>query len=224
MKNQYVGDIRDLFKYDLILRVMQESAVDKLLFIAMLTKDEENGDGGRTDYKKAKAGFLNKELVEHLRRYVNEEKRHLKHVENFFKIKGIEIQLILEPFSHSGRSAYFKRLEKEFLSDKLIFIDPDKGMEIENSDEKHILYDEIKYVYNSMTKSSILMIYQHIPREDRHAYFKKRCGELENATGNFPLYASDNQIAFFFLTKSKSARKNLENLVKKYKQEYPELI
>lgn len=49
MKNQYFGDTRDLFKYDLILELLLENDfLERFTFIPMLTEDTENLHGRRT--------------------------------------------------------------------------------------------------------------------------------------------------------------------------------
>ncbi|MCJ2670040.1 MAG: hypothetical protein LN416_05970, partial [Candidatus Thermoplasmatota archaeon] len=56
MKNQYFGDTRDLFKYDLVLELLLGTELRRFTFIPMLTRDEESSDGGKTDYGNATAG------------------------------------------------------------------------------------------------------------------------------------------------------------------------
>lgn len=52
MKNQYFGDTRDLLKYDLALELLLRCNLSRLTFIPMLTRDEPNTHGSRTDYGK----------------------------------------------------------------------------------------------------------------------------------------------------------------------------
>ncbi len=56
MKNQYFGDKRDLFKYDLALRVCQKLGLG-FTFIPMLTAPDNRTDGNQIDYENAKAGY-----------------------------------------------------------------------------------------------------------------------------------------------------------------------
>ena len=67
MKNQYFGDSRDLFKYDLILRLSQKTNINRLLFASMLTVDDKSNDGNNSDYSKT-AGVNNKELFDFLKK------------------------------------------------------------------------------------------------------------------------------------------------------------
>jgi len=58
MKNQYFGESRDLFKYDLALTVRKEFNLG-LSFIPMLTAPDGRTHGNQIDHSHAKAGFNN---------------------------------------------------------------------------------------------------------------------------------------------------------------------
>ena len=48
MKNQYFGDRRDLFKYDLLLDVVESHGANRLTFVPMLTPNDDSGEGRLT--------------------------------------------------------------------------------------------------------------------------------------------------------------------------------
>ncbi|KPQ41767.1 MAG: hypothetical protein MPEBLZ_03685 [Candidatus Methanoperedens nitroreducens] len=227
MKNQYFGDIRDLFKYDLMSRICQENALtDRVLFIPMLTENGKTGDGNKIDYYKAKAGSKNKALLCCLTNCINNKKRDISEIGHYFNSKGMEIYIHHEPFINSERKKYFQKLIKEksqLFSHTLIFLDPDNGLEIKTSNKKHLLYCEVEELYTKMDVSSILMIYQHFPRESHMEYRSRRARELEKRTKDCPLQISDNEIIFFFLTKNKDLKMRLELALNNYKTDYPEL-
>ena len=227
MKNKYFGDTRDLFKYDLILKITQEVvSIHRFLFIPMLTSDDDSSDGNKTNYIKAKAGTQNKELMTHLKDCVNRDRRNIMEIEPYFKSNGVEIYIHEELFIHINRRNYFGKvkIKKEFFSNSLVFVDPDKGLEIQQSKEKHFLYREAKDIYDYMDGNSILMIYQHFPHENHKEYLHKRTNKLENLTGDSPIYISDNNIIFFLLTKSGGVKDQLKGTINKYKRHYPKLI
>ena len=227
MKNQYFGDIRDLFKYDLILRIIQETgSINRFLFIPMLTENDNRGDGNETDYNKAKAGTRNRNLMAYLENCVNENRRNITEIERYFESKGIEIYIHNEPFSHGKRKSYFDRIRKELFSQSLIFVDPDNGLEVKRSNEKHLLYPEVKDLYNCMDADSILMVYQHFPRA-RLKYTEYlpegRSNTLEKKIGDLPICISDKDIMFFLLTKNDELKSQLEKVVNGYLRDYPYL-
>ena len=83
MRNQFFGDIRDLFKYDLIAWLIQNiDNVDHFTFIPMLTEDDVKNHGLKTDYAKAKAGNKNVRLVKLLESCVNKGKRYIREIKS----------------------------------------------------------------------------------------------------------------------------------------------
>jgi hypothetical protein len=226
MKNKYFGDIRDLFKYDLILRIAQGMvSIHRFLFIPMLTRDDSNKEGEKTDYTQAKAGTQNKALMSYLKNCVDGNRRNIAEIGRYFELNRVEICIYKEQFSHKNRREYFNGIKgrKEFFSNALIFVDPDIGLEIEQAGEKHFFYREAKDIYDYMNEDSILMIYQHIPRENHKEYFCRRANELKNATEELPICVSDNEIIFFLLTKSSEVKEQLWGIISKYHGDYPKL-
>ncbi len=233
MKNQYFGDNRDLFKYDLILRVVKEiDSINHFMFIPMLTPDVPNNkstkrDGEKRNRRNAKAGTKNPGLVNFLDEFKDKSKRDIKHLKNFFEKQDIEVTIYCgknKHFSHEYREEYFKGIESELLSKSLIFVDPDNGLEIGRTREKHIRYKEVKKLYENMDEESALMIYQQFPHEDHRTYLDRRSVELkEKVAENLPIYISDNEITFFFLTRGETIRKQLAGIIRNYKEKYDEL-
>lgn len=229
MKTQYLGDVRDLFKYDLIQRILKEvSSLQGFTFISMLTKnDPKSGEGNKRDFDKAKAGTNNKDLMKSLKRYnkIDPNERDFTEVEKHFKSKGVKITIYKENefFERKSREDYFKKIEKRLLSNSLIFVDPDIGLQIKNSTKKHLLYSEVKELYERMDEYSILMIFQYFPREDHTEYLSRRANELRELTEDLPIYISDNEIIFFLLTKNRKLKSKLEGIINEYKRGYQTL-
>ena len=223
MKNQYFGDNRDLFKYDLICQIIRAGLVEHFMFIPMLTQSNE------ANRSKAKAGRENKELEIFLDECVRqgEEKRNIKQLESFFGKHGISITIYKkdEHFISRTRQEYFKQIKDKLLPKSLILVDPDIGLkdEDERLTDKHLSYSEVKNLYERMDKSSILMIFQFIPHENRENYFRRISKKLDEKVGNLPVYISDNQIVFLFLTRDKSRREALAKTIGDYKRRYPGL-
>jgi hypothetical protein len=224
MKNQYFGDTRDLFKYDLILQVMGGiPSIRSLTFIPMLTPDDESTHGNRTDHRRAKAGFKNRPLVEHLAACVLEGRRNVCEILPLFTAHGIQVNLHGEPFSTPDRAAYFRAIPDGWLRDALVFLDPDIGMEVARPGEKHLLYNEIGDLLGRTEGSSVLMIFQFYPRVERGAYTGKRRAELGRIHPGEIASIADNQIAFFFLGRDRDLMERLGDLLAGYSAGYPDL-
>jgi len=235
MKNQYFGDVRDLFKYDLIQRISKEiSSLEKFTFIPMLTKyDSKRRNGNKRDFDRAKKddrpGTNNERLIGFLKKYgeIDKDKRDFTKIGNYFKSEGIKVLIYKdkghEYFEHKTRDRYFKNIPGEYLHKSLVFVDPDIGLEVKNPTEKHLLYSKVRELYDRMDEGSILMIYQHFPRARRkHKEYLPpgRSNKLKEVTGDLPLYISDNEIFFLFLTRNGKVKNQLKRIISKYKRDY----
>ncbi len=224
MKNQYFGDNKDLFTYDLILQIMQPGLVNHFTFIPMLTPNDDKQHGQKWHREKAKAGTENQELMRFLDGCVRDGKRDIEHLKGFFARHGIEMTIHYGTdtyFTHQNRQQYFAHIGNELLSNSLVFVDPDVGLEAKNSGEKHLLYSEVKSLYKRMNKDSILMLFQHFPRQPRQQYLNTRAEELkEKVCGDYPICIDDNEVIFFFLTKDKGLENSLLKVVGDYAEWY----
>jgi hypothetical protein len=221
MKNQYFGDNRDLFKYDLIYQIIRAGLVDNFTLIPMLTGNDNTGYGGKFNRHKAKAGTKNKSLINFLDKCVREGRRGVRQLKNFFEKYDINMKIYENNFSHQHRQEYFRQIKDEYLVKSIIFVDPDIGLEVKQPGEKHILYSEVENLYKRMDKGSILMICQHFPRIEHQQYLNMRCTELkEKITGDYPVCIDDDEIAFFFLVKDKSLEESLIKVVRDYSECY----
>lgn len=222
MKNQYFGDNRDLFKYDLvyeIIHVKYAGLPKRFTFIPMLTKGP-----GDEDNRKNAVGRKNQPLVTFLDECRKKEGRNINQLEKFFNEK-ITIYKADEYFSHQQRQDYFKQIVDELPSKSLILVDPDNGLEPEGKTKKeHVKYCEIKAIYKHMGKSSILMIFQDLARKSPNSYITQTFKKFNNDLGaNQPIYIHDGKTLFFFLTKDKTLQGLLGKVVGDYKKSYDKL-
>ncbi len=213
-----------MFNYDLVLKVMQAGLVNHFTFIPMLTKNDGTRHGEKHRRNKARAGTENKELVTFLDGCVNRGRRDIEQLGSFFAKYDIKMTTYYGKdryFSHQQRREYFEQIGDGLLSNSLVFVDPDIGLEVQKSREQHILFAEVKDLYERMDRSSILMIYQCFPRVDRHEYLHMRSEELkEKVAGDWPVCIDDNETAFFFLTKDESLEHSLTHVIQEYAESY----
>ena len=99
-------------------------------------------------------------------------------------------------------------------------LDPDTGLEVKNPTQRHLLFEEVKKIYDHMDNYSILMIYQHIPRVVREGYIGKRCNELAVVTAVRPETITDNEIVFFVMTKNPLIRTRICAVLEEYAEKY----
>ena len=220
MKNQFFGDTRDLFKFDLIEHVMKSlDELKRFAFIPMLTPDEKP--------KSIKPGTKNKNLVA----FFNEgKKRDIHDIQEYFKRRRITAEIHGEKGVYfkndkESRRKYFDQINDDWLVDSLVFLDPDTGMKEKEPTAKHVLFSEIQQIYERMNENSIIMIYQHHSRKNREQDRQDRAKEIENKTGTAkPLVISDNDIMFLFLTKNAAIKTHLQQALKDYVRNYPNKV
>jgi len=232
MKNQYFGDIRDLFKYDLIQNIVAQSKILKrCIWVPMLTPNDESLHGERRS--RPKAGWDNQELKAFLDNYdKRKSERNIAHLQSvrFFREPRVLVFSLhrergefLPDFNHSSRRSYFAQVEGALRPNTLLFLDPDTGIETPSNHlpERHVRRPEIADVHSAMDASSVLMIYQHIPMVQRPEFFRDVSQSIVQERHLQPLYVSDNEIAFFFLSKAPDVRQELSGLLRAYAAEYP---
>jgi len=121
MKNQYFGDVRDLFKYDLIEKILEgvRPLEKRFTFIPMLTNGEsKSGDGNKRDFERAsvhgRPGTKNEQLWTLIKNYDKEtpkEKRNIADIRRCFEAAvDIDIYKGNVLFKHRSRNEYFKEI------------------------------------------------------------------------------------------------------------------
>jgi len=160
MKNQYVGDVNDFFKYS-ILEIIERELGKKILVVWMLTQSE----GMDIEYSRYKD--KNEILFSKLEKIISSNKRNIKAIEEIYTNYSYH-SVILEKRT---RSNYFNDVEEKSKksNSNLIFFDPDKGISynISDKDNEHLYWDEIKRFWE-LDKD--LLIYQHFKRQNWSEY------------------------------------------------------
>ena len=232
MNRQFFGDTRDLFKYDLVRHVMKALPVfDSFTFIPMLTEEEAaKKKGSSRDFEKAtklgKAGSQNKDLVSHMERLqeIDNDLEYFKTIGAYFKKENIIVDILHNhPFSHEDRDQYFDNILTHFPKRSIIFLDPDIGLEESKPSKKHLLFDEVGKIFRKMDPQSVLMIYQHFPREKHEGYVRRRCSEIYTLTDTHPITITDNEIVFFFIMKNPRLHESMGDVLSLYADTYPAL-
>lgn len=161
MNRQYSGDIRDLFKIDLVFHIMEEiPSIKSFTFVPMLTKEEDQ-PASRTGVKKdltgalfkGRAGSRNASLLRSMRRLqeINSDTEYFRAIHDLFNHRKIQIRIIEEPaFSHHGRDHYFESLFMRFPEKTLLFLDPDIGLEVKSPTKRHLLFEEVKKIHDRL--------------------------------------------------------------------------
>lgn len=202
-------------------------------FIPLLTESNGKADlksGTKKDMAKAvkngKAGSQNSNLLQHVSRLqeIDSDLEYVQSLHSYFKNDNILMD-ILHPhtFTHKEREHYFNNVFASFPKKSLVFLDPDIGLEESKPDQRHLLFSEVKMIYDHLDAGSVLMIYQHFPRKVHEDYIRQRCTQLSELTGSSPLTITDNEIIFFLCTKIPGMEERLEMVLESYANSYPAL-
>lgn len=234
MKKQYFGDKRDLFKFDLIKHIVKDTGVGRFTYIPMLTPNDRTGDGKlRNNLSSFKnIGHKNVRLIEFFRpiHNISPDERDVGTIAKYFKSIAIRVQVYMKDkyLNINNRSHYFKGIEESLLQNALIFVDPDIGLEPVKANEKHLLYSEVKFLYDNMGEHSILTMIQFRQRGDGRKHkicedIDKRIIRLYEHTKDMCIFISDYNITFFCLSKNFETKRRLSRAILSYKKDYENL-
>jgi len=209
MKNQYVGDINDYHKYGLI-RILTENPAVPTTVCWMLTFDDNKEAGGKIDYllKSNKWRKFDPELFDVLRdTVIMQEQRSVQIIESsgilpacgFFSHyiksdKKVEREAYFREFDF-----YLENCEKAGQESKLVFFDPDNGIESPKAKPNkkiYIYWEEITEYYN---REKTLLIYQHFPYVNRERFVDDVAKKLKVMTSAKKVYSFVTENVVFFL-------------------------
>jgi hypothetical protein len=167
MKNQYFGDKRDLFKYDLWLGIAKRLGIKKHTFIPMLTPNDSTIQGGRAPRD---AGRYCQTILDFLvccQR--DEQRRDIKELRAFFRRESLEYHPYrdAEFLKHDSREEYFSSVPKEALKHAVVLIDPDIGLERKSGlgkeqPEKYVTCGEIASLVKRSSQGSVILLFQFL--------------------------------------------------------------
>ena len=222
MNQQFFGDNRDLFTYDLIFAIMSRAKprLKSFMLVPMLT-------GYRPSEKDSVAGMKNKKLMRSFNKFTGGKGalKYYREIQGYFESGDINVTIFPDfEFSHKNRARYFKKMSAHMPKRSLIFLDPDTGIQADGKAEKqHLKFSELQEIYNQVDDSSVLMVYQHFYRDRKNPtdFPAHMAALVEKQTKEKPLVISDNSIMFLFLTKDEKLKKNLGTVLNDYKKQYP---
>jgi hypothetical protein len=202
LKDQYVGDVNDFAKYQLLR--LAEAHFGRVLVAWMLTAKDGRNDGGQLGYLADPAlGATDPELFEALTQLVADGHRSVAAVEASGALPGCGFHSAPMPGGGVERAQYFAALVDQGDPETLVFLDPDNGLEVQSvamgakGAERYLYWSELRLLRNS---GSSVLVYQHFPRVQRIPYLEKLLGQLSDELGDayetFAAYSS--RVGFLF--------------------------
>ncbi len=206
LKNQYFGDARDYFKYDVLDRLATDlPGIEVLTCIWMLTRPDSSGEG--------QVRFIPDEELPALTAFFNERlsplrggRRHVSEMADFFATRPYDFYSYrddADDFGSATREAYFREIPEHILRRAVVFLDPDTGMQPEETlTPKHLRYDELKVVVDHMSDESVAVVFQYQRRVKN--WVEKIGQQLADKCLPHVGYIWEPHLAFFLLAKSPS--------------------
>ncbi len=204
IKLQYLGDRRDFYKYDLLLQLGRTLHLG-LTVIPMLTPDDGSGQGRLDEYKH---GSRDKGLWKFLRSPGEHGPREFGHVAEYLNDRGIKTRFVPEGYlEEDNRADYFARVAEQDLKDCIVFLDPDTGLKTPSAsarNPKYLRYPELRDIYRRMSEGSVLVVYQHMPREPHCKVLEKLSQRLlsEKTQIDRAVFNDMGDIGFLLTTRS----------------------
>jgi hypothetical protein len=207
MKNQYFGDRRDYFKYDVLERLSTElPGLQRLTCLWMLTPPDGSGQG--------RVPFVPDpelpDLTRFFRRRLNSgDPRQTRVGEmgayfvgrpfGFFSYRDDR-----EDFGPATRSEYFASVPHEALQRAVVFFDPDNGMEPGRATEKHLRFEELAGVLARMDAPSVAVLFQYGRRVGD--FWAVMARQLRDRLHRPLAYIAEPALAFYVLAGSADRR------------------
>lgn len=222
MKLQYLGDVRDAFKWDLLHWICTKR-FNKLVFVPMLTPDIEKSNEGQIPHQRFECRYFIRPFLESLKK----EPRSLELItaigsaEPNAPVFNVEI---FAPARHIGsgkqRAKYWTGFELEKLENTIVFLDPDNGFETKTQHgTKWVRHSELKNFLSRLPETSVAVVYQHRPRlrkwDDLFADLKDKLEYADTAVA-----AYEGNLAFVAMAGNASAGRSILAAIKDYAKEH----
>ena len=173
MKDQYVGDVNDFWKYTLLRALTAESR--RLVVCWMLTPNDDGRDGRHVSYLRKPGQFrpVDPTVFDVLHRAIRESRRNVGFVEESGLLPGANFVSGVLGDGLASRDHYFQRCLSRLQPNDLVFFDPDNGFEI--ASVRRGAQRSSHFVFWSEVASAVAIagaacVYQHFPRVDRRSY------------------------------------------------------
>ena len=234
MKDQYFGDERDYFKYDLMLDLMSCLGVSRFTNIVMLTEPESNNEGRKSNYSR---GNRRCTLCRFLRAVANgpKDERKVVRLRGYFTdfYPDIEYSPYMDDskkdpfFSGSNRASYFGKIPKSHLQQAVILVDPDTGLLPRSGrsrgrkGHKWVTRCEMSRLKEDMGPSSVLVMFQYRWRTKWMSGVQ--FNYIEEKLGEYDIIHPKDTPAFVCLTKDPAVRTKLQEALRRHRRKEPDL-
>jgi hypothetical protein len=225
MKLQYLGDVRDAFKWDLLHWIVTKSSppFEEQIFVPLLNPDVKDSNEGRTPHQ----WFECRDFIRSFIVSLKDEPRSLALITNLGSADPDQAPFrvsVFHPRTYIGsgkrRTDYWSDFEPKKFSNSVVFFDPDNGFETKTQrGKKWLRYTELKDLFTELPESSVVVVYQHRPRRtwsDLFADLNENLGYV-----NTVVAAHEGNLAFIAMATTGSTGKRILSAMRSYANEHP---
>ncbi len=200
MQTQWYGDKRDLVKWAALVHLCRRHGLGTIIQVPFLPN--RNGCGCRL-FADGTAVEFPAEVWQHF--------RDLQQIQFLGQRTGLTIKVLVHEFCHERRSQYINEtcasLEQMNGCPKVVFLDPDTGIEPQQAGPTHVSISEIRQVWQCLRPADWLVLYQHALRRaawerTQLAKFSKACGSVRGQMYHCRKLAHD--VVFFAARKGQT--------------------
>lgn len=204
MKDRYFGDINDYFKYGLLRALTQFGRISTSI-CWMLTPDDGKPEGGKLDYllRANEWREFDPKLFAKLRDIVVvEQARGVRYAQERDLIPSATYFDEILTDDQSLRDKFMQRFMRLSSGARLLFFDPDNGMEVSSvplgrkGSSKYLYWDEVSGI---SSQSFSLLVYQHFPRVERQGYIDQLAARFRMETEYSNVFSFRTKHVVFFL-------------------------
>jgi len=207
MKDEWYGDNRDLVKWGALLELARRfdaSCIMQVLYRRPSEWGQLEIDGERVQLPVAVL-------------------QHFRNPANISAIQaGTQIAVVTDPFENREKylQTVLKRLKGDGGKPRIVFLDPDTGLESRKPGPAHVLESELAAIWREMDPDDVLVLYQHQTNRNGTPWIASKKAQFETALGLKPggakLVSAPNiarDVALFFVRKLGKQRSPNEGLM-----------
>lgn len=220
MKNQYFGDINDYRKYSL-LRLLSGFGKIATAVCWMLTPDDLRPDGHRIQYLREPEKWrkFDPAVFDLLRNQViQRERRKVDSIQKDELFPNCLFYSAIIQDDSEQREKFVSNFLKFAKNSKLVFFDPDNGIEVKSvpygrkNSSKYVYYSEVQRTFKN---GHSILIYQHLPPKSRVSLASSLGQRLAETTNANRIYLYWTQFVLFFLIAQSHIVSHVEEANKK---------
>ncbi len=229
MKLQYLGDARDAFKWDLLHWLCTTSSFSKLVYVPLLTEDDESNDGQTHHRRFPCQDFLRSFLDELKFRRLPPSLKQIASLGTVHPVNKFEVSVFApERIVGSGemRGDYWIDFKPSTLGNTVVFVDPDNGFETITQYQrgkppgpKWIGHEELKSIFAFLPETSVVVVYQHRPMRTWDALFSDLGKNLVYV--HSAVAAHESSLAFVAMAGNLVAGNKIASALDSYAAQHP---